>query len=121
MAIPNKFEKIRYEIERQFKMYAKESEGSDKAEFWRDAASVVNDVFDPVVSPLLQCAMCGAMDAFEIDSENPSDGYCYAEDTVWSLKPGKALQKCACGHNRFNHGLGFCGIPECGCQQFKAA
>lgn len=125
MAIPNRFEKIRYEIERRFKMYAKEAEGSDKADFWRDAASEVNDVFDPFVSPLLQCAICGAMDAFQIDGENPSDGYCYAEDKIWSLKPGEMVtSKCKCGHSRLNHQHyladdDFCGMPGCNCEQFR--
>lgn len=125
--IPNRFEKLRYEIERRFNMYAKEAEGSDRADFWRDAISEVNDVFDPTVSPLLQCCMCGAMSAFEIDSEKPSDGYCYAEDKIWSLKPGAAiLSKCKCGHNKLNHqhyieGDDFCGMPGCDCQQFNVA
>lgn len=125
MAIPNKFEKIRYEIERRFKMYAKEAEGSDKFSFWQDAASEVNDVFDPYVSPLSQCPKCGAMNAFEIDTKNPKDGYCYAEDKVWSLKfAGTILSKCSCGHSALSHlhyteGDYFCSAPSCDCEQFN--
>lgn len=44
------------------------------------------------VEPLkhrLQCPVCGAADAFTIDTQDGSRGYCAAEDSTWTIRPVK--------------------------------
>jgi len=35
----------------------------------------------------LQCPVCGAADAFTIDTKDGSRGYCAAEDSTWTIRP----------------------------------
>ena len=40
----------------------------------------------PAALPLyLECAMCGASEAFVIDKHDPSVGYCFAEKQAWKI------------------------------------
>lgn len=39
----------------------------------------------------LDCPMCGAQKSFDINPNNPAEGYCHKEETIWTVKPGKPL------------------------------
>lgn len=89
--IINEFESLRREIERRLEQCGVMK--PEMAEAMKYAISIVNDAFDPSISELLECCMCGARASFSIDSEDPSVGYCYAEKKFWRIQPGPRTRK----------------------------
>lgn len=91
----NPFEKVRYEIVRRLQNASQYMDKSDWPTVPQlDAiTSIINDVFDPHVPELYECCMCGARKVFEIDTENPSVGYCHLEQEYYTLRPGPNAPK----------------------------
>lgn len=48
---------------------------------------------DKYLNRWLECAMCGAQDAFMIDKDDPALGYCRVEDKHWRIKLGPAMKE----------------------------
>ncbi len=52
----------------------------------------------PALEVGLECAMCGAQNAFVISPLDPSVGYCFKEEQVWRISRGRNHFPCAtCG------------------------
>ena len=53
---------------------------------------------DEYANKWLDCAMCGAGQAFMIDADDPALGYCRVEDKHWRIEPGPLNGPTASSH-----------------------